>query len=155
MEFFQNVVSFCTMTTPEGYVYELKEHLNMPIGYDPIHDQTLDTGAVVFDGLTIDEFDGLDVSKPFEPFSLIVIVFEGQSTEIRMIVQKDTVEEQRKEWKKTYKHNVSLIEETKKLERKISDTVVFSTPIDRHYDAKGKAEWETVEKQGYVLKKIL
>lgn len=138
---FNNVIKTAKLTLPNGVSFDLTEHLAVPIAYEPIHDRTLDSGAVELVGMYENEYVGLDVTKPIEPYSILEIQFENQQTEIRMIVQSDVAELRRMKEPRFWNHNLKLVEEGKLLERDISDTCIFATPIDRHYDADATAEW--------------
>ncbi len=121
---------------------DFKKDLNMPIVYEPVLDETLDTATIKLSDLRPRDYPLVDVGKAFEPFSLVRIGFVGQNTEIRMIISHDDCKLKRKDGQyKSWTHTIQLTEETKKLERESVDVLTFTNPIERHYDAQGDADW--------------
>jgi hypothetical protein len=108
-------------------------------------DETLDSASCVLSDLRPQDYAGVDVSKPFEPFTKVVFSFEGQDEEVSMFVSHDDVLTKRKDktWK-SYTHKLQLIEQTKLLERFPVDTLTFLNPIPRAYDENATAEWTYV-----------
>lgn len=143
---FYNKIAYCKITFPHKGEIDFKWALNMPITFSPVLDETLDTATIKLTDLRQADYPEIDVSKPFEPFSLVRIGFEGQETEIRMVVAQDTVKTQRKDgtlWK-SWSHTIQLVEETKQLERESVDVLTFTNPIERNYDSKADAVWDEV-----------
>ncbi len=79
------------------------------------------------------------------------IIFEDENGEeqgmaIHMMIAHDDCKLQRKDdtpWK-NYKHTIQLVELTKELERLSVDTLTFTNPVPRKYDAEADANWTIV-----------
>ena len=139
----KNKISYCKITFPHKGEIDFTSELNVPIGYEPVLDETLDTATIKLTDLRQEDYPTIDVSKAFEPFSLVRIGFEGQETEIRMLIAHDDCKLKRKDstpWK-SWSHIIQLVEETKRLERESVDVLTFMNQIERHYDATAEADW--------------
>lgn len=143
---FTNKVAYCKITFPHIGEVNFIKALNLPIVYEPVLDETLDTATIKLTDLRKADYPTVDVSKAFEPFSLVRIGFEGQQTEIRMLIAHDDCKLKRKDEGpyKSWSHTVQLVEETKQLERESVDVLTFTNPVERHYNAEADADW-TVE----------
>ncbi len=142
MKFF-NKIAYCKITFhPIGEV-DFKKDLNLPIVYNAVLDETLDTANIKLTDLRQADYPAVDVSKAFEPFSLVRIGFEGQETEIRMIIAHDDCHLKRKDGSayRSWTHSIQLVEETKLLERDSVDVLTFTNPLERNYDSKAYASW--------------
>lgn len=126
---------------------DVTRNLNLPFSFEPVLDETLATAKIILSSLRQREFEqyGVRIDRPFEPNTPVVITFEGQQTEIRMLVARDTAEMVRKDtpfqW---WRHEVELVEETKKLERIKVDSLVFQNLLPREYDSNADTEWSVV-----------
>ncbi len=143
----KNKVSYCIITFPHIGEINFTQSLNMPIAYNPVLDETLDTATIKLTALRQADYPLIDISKAFEAFSLVRIGFVGQNTEIRMLIAKDTAKRQRKDdtnWN-SWSHTIQLVEETKQLERESVDVLTFTNPVERKYDATADAQWMIVE----------
>ncbi len=140
---FTNKVAYCTITFPHIGEVDFIKDLNLPIIYEPVLDETLDTATIKLTDLRKADYPKIDVSKAFEPFSLVRIGFEGQQTEIRMLIAHDDCKLKRKDGGpyKSWSHTVQLVEETKQLERESVDVLTFTNTVERHCSAKGNAPW--------------
>lgn len=144
-----NKLNEITLTLPNGVSFSLKNNLETAFNWEQVRNRTLDTGHAQFI-LMENEFEGFHSEETIEPYSIIELSFLGQETKIRLAVQSDKVETVRK-WKSgIYRHHVTFVSESKLLERDISDTVIFATPIDRYYQSDADTEW-TIFKNGSVL----
>lgn len=138
-----NKVSYCYLRLHNGKEIDFKDALNIPIIFNPVLDETLDSGSIKLSDLRREDYPEIDVSRPFEPFSLVRIGFDGQKTEIRLLLWHDDVKMQRKDFQyKSWSHSLTLIEETKLLERISVDTLTFTNPLSRENDKEIDAEWE-------------
>lgn len=144
----KNTIAFCTITFSHKGEINFTSALNIPIVFNPVLDETLNTATIKLTDLRQDDYPAIDVSKAFEPFSLVKIGFldeEGnkQETEIRMVIAQDTCKMQRKDgtpWC-SWSHNIQLVEETKQLERESVDVLTFTNPVERKYDSKASVFW--------------
>ena len=140
---FTNCVAYCKIEFAGIGEVDFRKDLNLPIVFCPVLDETLDTAVIVLTDLRKADYR-VDVSKAFEPDSVVRIGFEDQETEIRMIIAHDDTKMKRKDDSpfRSWTHSIQLVEETKRLERESVDTLTFTNPIKRHYDAQADAEWE-------------
>jgi hypothetical protein len=140
-----NKINKCTVTLHNGTVIDFTKDLDLPVSVEYVLDETLDSASCVLSDLRPQDYAGVDVSKPFEPFTKVVFSFEGQDEEVSMFVSHDDVLTKRKDktWK-SYTHKLQLIEQTKLLERFPVDTLTFLNPIPRAYDENATAEWTYV-----------
>ena len=142
---FKNKIKSVVIEFFNGQKVDVTRSLNLPFSFEPVLDETLATAKIILSSLRQREFEqyGVLIDRPFETFTPVVITFEGQQTEIRMIVARDTAEMVRKDapfqW---WRHEVELVEETKNLERDKVDTLTFQNPLQREYDSKADIEWE-------------
>lgn len=133
------------------YLIDLKPKLVLPITFNPVLDETLNTAQIVLSDMRQEEYEKIDVTTAFEPGTKVHITFEDekgkkQTTEIFMIISRDDCRLQRKDnspWK-SYKHTIHLVELTKELERLSVDTLTFTNPVPRVYDADADASWNIV-----------
>lgn len=147
---FNNKIKSVVIEFFNGQKVDVTRNLNLPFSFEPVLDETLATAKIILSSLRQREFDQYDIriDRAFEPNTPVVITFEGQQTEIRMLVARDTAEMVRKDipyqW---WRHEVELVEETKKLERDKVDSLVFQNLLPREYDSKMDVEWELSGKQ--------
>ncbi len=139
----KNKLINCRIEFADGAVEEFSSNVALPFSVCFSLDETLDTSKLVLTGLRKERYRA-DVSKAFEPFSVVILNFEGQVKDIRMIINSDHVERVRKDNYSTYKHTISLIEETKKIERILVDTLMFSNKVERVYKSDKDVEWTAV-----------
>lgn len=141
---FNNKIKSVVIEFFNGQNVDVTRNLNLPFSFEPVLDETLATAKIILSSLRQREFEqyGVRIDRPFETFTPVVITFEGQQTEIRMLVARDTAEMVRKDvpfqW---WRHEVELVEETKNLERDKVDTLTFQNPLQREYDSKADAEF--------------
>jgi hypothetical protein len=142
-----NKINKCTVTLHNGAEIDFTKDLDLPVSVEYVLDETLDSASCVLSDLRQQDYKGVDVSKPFEPFTKVVFSFVGQDEEeaVSMFVSHDDVLTKRKDeaWK-SYTHKLQLIEQTKLLERFPVDTLTFLNPIPRDYDENAAAEWTYV-----------
>lgn len=131
--------------------------LNLPIIYNPVLDETLDSAKIQLSNICAKDYreffiqHGLDVTVAFEINTIVEIKFEKlvngryveQDTSIKMLISHDDCRMQRKSENiyRSYKHDIQLIELTKKLERISVDTLTFTNPIPREFDTNANATW--------------
>ncbi len=131
-----------------GQTVDVTRYLNLPFSFESVLDETLATAKIILSSLQQQAFDhyGVRVDQAFEMFTPVVIMFEDQQTEIRMLIARDTAEMMRKDtpwaW---WRHEVELVEETKNLERDKVDTLTFQNPLKREYDSNAEVEWNIYE----------
>lgn len=148
---FKNKIAYCTITFPHKGEIDFTSALNLPIVFNPVLDETLNTATIKLTDLRKEDYPTIDVSKAFEPFSLIKIGFlddkgNRQKTELRMVIAHDDTKLKRKDntpWK-SWTHTIQLVEETKQLERESVDVLTFTNPIERNYDTKINANWVVI-----------
>ena len=144
---FNNKIKSVVVEFFNGQKVDVTRNLNLPFSFEPVLDETLATAKIILSSLRQREFEqyGVRIDRPFETFTPVVITFEGQQTEIRMLVARDTAEMVRKDtpfqW---WRHEIELVEETKNLERDKVDTLTFQNLLQREYDSKADAEWSIV-----------
>lgn len=149
-----NKVKLCILTIHNGAQFDFTAYLNMPIVYEPVLDETLDSANITLSDIMQKDFQGIDLSRGFEPFSKMEITFEDENggqleTKISMFVFHDDVKSKRKDntkWK-SYTHKLLLIEQTKLLERYSVDTLTFTNPIPRNYDPNAYSEWSVTNEE--------
>ena len=142
---FTNKIAYCKIEFPNVGEVDFLKDLNIPVIFEPVLDETLDTCTIRLSDLRGGDYPSVNVSKAFEPDSVVRIGFEGQQTEIRMRIAHDDTKMQRKDdtpWR-SWTHVIQLIEETKHTERESVDTLTFTNPIERKYDAQADAEWDS------------
>ncbi|MDE6442182.1 MAG: hypothetical protein K2L12_05480 [Clostridia bacterium] len=130
-----NEVSYCYITFPHIGDVDFKKDLILPIVFEPVLDETLNTATITLSDLRPKDYPTVDVSLAFEPFTLVRIGFAGQDTEIRMLIAHDDCKLKRKDEGnyKSWKHTIQLVEETKQLERESVDTLTFTNPLDHDF----------------------
>ena len=144
---FNNKIKSVVIEFFNGQKVDVTRNLNLPFSFEPVLDETLATAKIILSSLRQREFEqyGVRIDRPLETFTPVVITFEGQQTEIRMLVARDTAEMVRKDtpfqW---WRHEVELVEETKNLERIKVDSLVFQNLLQREYDAQAETDWEAV-----------
>lgn len=112
---------------------------NLPFSVENILDETLNSGRIILSGVM--QRDHIhDITHAFEPNTIVEISLKNQSS-FRMIIDTDVCRKMRKDTFPTYKHSISLIEETKKLERDIADSLCFTNPLERSYNSEATADW--------------
>lgn len=142
---FNNKIKSVVIEFFNGQKVDVTRNLNLPFSFEPVLDETLATAKIILSSLRQREFEqyGVRIDRPFEPNTPVVITFEGQQTEIRMLIARDTAEMVRKDtpfqW---WRHEVELVEETKNLERIKVDSLVFQNLLQREYDSKADIGWE-------------
>lgn len=147
-----NKINYCRIIFQNNSEIDFVAALSLPIQFNCVLDETLNTATIKLTDLRQDDYPLIDVSKPFEPFSLVKISFADengnrQETEIRMVIAQDTCKMQRKDgtlWR-SWCHTIQLVEETKIMERESVDVLTFTNPVERHYDATADAQWLIVE----------
>ena len=138
-----NRVAYCKIDFPGVDEVDFVKDLNFPFVYESVLDETLNTCTIRLSDLRRGDYPQVDVSKAFEPDSLVRIGFVGQQRELRMLIGHDDTKLQRKDhtiWR-SWTHVIQLVEETKHTERESVDTLTFTNPIERKYDAEANAEW--------------
>lgn len=98
---------------------DVTKYVTLPLTTSLKLDESLDGSVMVLKGTKIE--------KAFEPLDLVVISYDNREEE-RWLVAVDTCERQISGEKSFYSHNINLIEETKKLEGVICDTLTFTNP---------------------------
>lgn len=136
-----NEIAYCLIVLPHKGELDFTRSLNMPIAFNSVLDETLNTATVKLTDLRQSDYPNIDVGKAFEPFTLVKIGFKRQLTEIRMVIAKDTARLQRKDGRKSWTHTLQLVEETKQLERESVDVLTFTNPLERRYDSKASLLW--------------
>ncbi len=147
----KNRIQSCIFTFWKNKAVDFTSAVNLPIALNTVLDETLDTATILLSGLSKKDYPQIDVATAFEPGTRVSIVFvdengEQQGTAINMIVARDDCRLQRKDdtaWK-SYRHSVQLVELTKELERLSVDTLTFTNPVPRVYDAEADAYWSIV-----------
>ena len=142
-----NKIKSLQIVFPEGEE-DFTQHINLPLSYEPVLDETLNTAKIVISDLRQNEFKH-NIKKAFHPFTLVKIAFEEQETKIRMVVARDQAKRSRCDEKgfDSWTHSVELVEEIKILERLKADTLTFTNPLPRKYSIDGTATWETTQCQ--------
>lgn len=142
----KNKVAKCAFTFWKDKKVDFTSALNMPIVYNPVLDETLDTATILLTDLKAKDYPTVDVTTAFEIGTIVEVTFEGQQTAIKMIISHDDCKMQRKSESryKSYRHTIQLVEFTKELERLSVDTLTFTNPIPRIYDAEADANWTAV-----------
>ncbi len=131
--------------------------LDLPIVFNPVLDETLNTAQIVLSDLRRKDYEnifsqhGIDVTKAFEQMSIVRVKFQkpvgdtfvDQRSHIDMFISHDDCRMERKSegQYRSYIHNIKLIEFTKELERESVDTLTFTNPIPRQYDAQSNIFW--------------
>lgn len=143
----KNKIFSAIIEFPNGSNVQVKKYINLPITWEPVLDETHGTGKILLTDMRQADFEkyGVRIDKPLPVCTPIEILFDGQSTVMRMIVERDTAEMVRKDGFETWSHNVSLIDETKRLEQEPVDNLTFKNPVERHYDEGADVEWNYFE----------
>ena len=145
----KNKVKSCIFTFWKNRNVDFTAALNMPVVLNLVLDETLDTATIKLTDLQQKDYpDDIDISIAFEPGTLVAITFEDetgkeQESTIKMLIAHDDCRLQRKDdtqWK-SYQHSIQLVELTKELERLSVDTLTFTNPVPRIYDAEADASW--------------
>lgn len=144
----KNKVKSCVFTFWDGTEVDFTAALNLPITYNTVLDETLDTAQIKLTDLRVKDYPSVDVTTAFEPNTLVTIKFEdkngaNQDTVLKMLISHDDCRLQRKDktiWR-SWQHSIQLIEQTKELERLSVDTLTFTNPVPREYDADTDAVW--------------
>lgn len=150
---FTSKVAYCKIAFSHKGEVDFTKDLNLPIVFESVLDETLDTATIKLTDLRKADYPKIDVSKAFEPFSLVRIGFEGQQTEIRMLIAHDDCKLKRKNegLYKSWSHTVQLVEETKQLERESVDVLTFTNPVERNYESTADAEWTQNYAESYSI----
>lgn len=149
--FAKNKVNSCIFTFWGGVKVDFTKALAMPITFEKVLDETLNTAQITLTDLRKKDYPAIDVTKAFEQCTEVCIIFADESgneqkTSIKMLLVNDYCRLQRKDsspWR-SYKHSIQLVEKTKELERLSADTLTFTNPIPRLYDSTATASW-TIE----------
>ncbi len=143
----KNKVKSCIFTLWNKKQIDFTSALVIPIVYNPVLDETLDTAKIILSDLRKKDYHDIDVTSAFEPNTLVTITFEEQETTIKMLIAHDDCRMQRKDgtpWR-SYKHEIQLVELTKELERLSVDTLTFTNPLPRVYDSEAYAVWDIMQ----------
>ena len=102
---------------------DVTQYATLPISTALKLDESLDGNVMVL--------KGTQIKSAFEPLDLVIISYDD-GTEERWLVATDTCQRQITGKKNFYTHNINLIEETKKLEGEICDTITFTNVLSKN-----------------------
>ena len=147
----KNRIKSCVFNFWKNKKIDFTKALALPVVYNPVLDETLDTVTLKLTDLRQKDFPEFDVSVAFEPGTEVVIIFEDengrqQETVLEALIARDDCRMQRKDDTpyRSYQHTIQLVEMTKDLERLSVDTLTFNNPIPRKYDTNANASWTIV-----------
>lgn len=136
----------------KGKMIDFVKNLALPIVFNPVLDETLDSATIKLTDLRAKDYPDIDVTTAFEAGTAFRIMFDDendipQGAFISMVVAHDDCHMQRKDDSpyKSYQHTLQLVEDTKKLERLSVDTLTFTNPVPRIYDSDAYATWSIYE----------
>ena len=138
-----NKIESAIMEFPNGRKVPVGKHINLPITWESVLDETHGTAKILMTDMRQSDFNqyGVRIDGQFKVNIPIEIKFVGQQTLIRMIVARDTAEMTRKDGFATWTHNVEFVDEVKRLEQEPVDNLTFKNPVPRSYDENIDVEW--------------
>lgn len=102
---------------------DITQYVTLPISTNLKLDESLDGNVLVL--------KGTQIKSAFEPLDLVLISYDDGAEE-RWLVATDACQRQITGKKNFYTHNINLIEETKKLEGEICDTITFTNALSKN-----------------------